>query len=90
MKVTAEWSADIPVRMSAQARTIIIALGRPDGLKVSVLRTLADKDVRAPQKLWQSSKDLIQPFGQLFREISRWIHAANGCGNIPLLVDNYH
>jgi len=50
MKVTAEWSADVPVRMSAQARTIIIAWG-PDGLNVSVLRTLADKDVRAPHNL---------------------------------------
>src|SRR5258706_212799 len=35
-------------------------------------------------------EDLIQPFGQLFRKISRRIHAANGRGNTPLLVDNYH
>ena len=56
-----------------------------DGLKLSVLRTLADRDLRAPYEL----EDLVEPIGQLLREISQRIHAANRGCNVPLLVDDY-
>ena len=53
----------------------------PDVLKLS---TLADTDGRAPYEL----EDLVQPIGQLLREISQRIHAANRGCNVPLLVDD--
>ena len=58
--------------------------GVPDGLKLRVQRKLADRDLRAPSEL----EDLVEPIGQLLREISQRIHPAyRGC-NVPLLVDD--